>query len=286
MKILITGATGFIGSHIAGALGLKHKVIAPTRDPGNVPDSLRNKGNITFVKFEAERLEEMVQSVRPDVVVNLLGIIRENRSTGSTFRKVHYDYVIDLVEGAKKAGAKKFIQMSALGSAIDSKSQYLSTKARAEDYLRNSGFPHTIFRPSIILGEGQKMFDDFRDYASFSPFFPAPAHKLQPVHIHDVRDCFLKAVNENLTGQAFDLCGTRVINYRELFGFILRHIKVKRPVFTAPDLFFTLSLPVMGILPNPPLTLDQYYMFQQDNVCQNSNDAEQLLGKLRDAFAF
>lgn len=286
MRIFFTGATGFVGSHIAKALADRHEIVAPTRHPQEGLHELgANSRNIRLVKWQPDELDRLLQDHRPDMVINLIGIIKEKPKQGVTFEEVHFEFTRKLVDAAKKAGVQKFIQMSAVGAKKHSKSRYLSTKAWAENYLQESSLRYTIFRPSIILGKGQKMFSDFAQLKKLAPFFPAPNAQVQPIHIDDVRDAFAKAVEEDHTGKTYELCGPEQMKFERLFRFVNEQIGAKKPVFTAPNAFFRLSLPLMKLLPQQPLTRDQFYMFQEDNICRGNNGAKELLGRLRDPFS-
>ena len=285
MKILITGSTGFVGRYIVNELCKEHSLYLPVRNMKKAQKVFRCEKNITLIPF-IERLSILVEKSKPDVVINFLGILKENRKEGSTFFKVHFEFTKELVDGSKKASVKKFIQMSALGADKSSKSMYMKTKAMAEDYLINSGLKYTIFRPSIIMGKEQKLFADLKKFSSFSPFFVAPRGKVQPVNIYDVRDCFVKAI-EGYDNEIFELCGDRVVSYRELFKFALRYSGIKRPVIELPRVLFRPLIPIFSLFPEPPMTLDQYYMLERDNVCRGEfKGVRQILGRVRDAFKF
>ncbi len=285
MKILITGGTGFVGRYIVNELCKEHYLYLPVRNMEKAKKVLTCEKNITLIPF-IDKLSLIVERARPDVVINLLGILKENKKEGSTFYKVHYEFTKELVDGSKKANVKKFIQMSALGADKNSKSLYMRTKALAEEYVKNSGLVYTIFRPSIILGKEQKLFQDLKRYSKVSPFYLAPKGKVQPVNIYDVRDCFIESVDK-LGNETFEICGDKIVSYKELFKFALRYLGIKRPVIELPRVFFLPLIPLFSIFPDPPMTLDQYYMLEKDNVCSgNFKGTRYILGKVRDAFKF
>ncbi len=285
MKIFITGATGFIGRYIVNKL-LECKniyIVVPTRniDKGK---RLFNKENIKFIYFQ-EDLEHLVKKEKPDIVINLLGILTENRKKGIIYEKVHYEYTKRLVEGAVSSGVSKFLQMSALGASVDAESRYHKTKALAEEVVISSGLNFAIFKPSIIIGKGQKLFEDFKKLSKISPFFFAPTGKVQPIHIYDVRDIFIKNIFEDFENKIWSLCGERIVSYKELFEFALKYIGVNRKVIQVPNWFFIPLLPIFELLPNPPLTKEQYLMLKKDNVCNGENEiTKKVLVKLRDPF--
>jgi len=282
VNILITGGTGFIGKNVIEELEKQYHLILPVRNP----DKLEGESpNITVVDFP-EELTEVVTRYNPDIIINLLGILNEEPKKGITFEKVHVEYVRQLVEGAKRSGVKKFIQMSALGADENSKSRYARTKAEGERLVINSGIDYVILRPSIILGKGQKLFEDLKKFSVLTPVILAPKGKVQPVHIDDVVKTVKKAVDDdNLKNEIIELCGTRIVSYKELFEFALSYIGRKRIVIEMPAGFFWFMLPVFRLLPEPPVTEDQLYLLEKDNVCSGKHKTQKdILGQVKVAF--
>lgn len=285
MKILMTGSTGFVGRYIANKLCVEYQLYLPVRNMEKAQKVLNCRKNIFLIPF-TEHLSVLVEKSKPDIVINLLGILKENKKEGSTFYKVHFEFTKSLVDGAKNAGVKKFIQMSALGADKKSKSEYMKTKALAEEYLIKSGLSYNIFRPSIIMGKEQKLFSDLKRFSKIAPFYIAPKGKVQPVNIYDVRDCFLKVLN-SFDNVIFELCGDKVITYKYLFKFALKYIGVNRPVVEIPRGALLFFIPFFSLFPDPPMTKDQYYMLEKDNICSGKfKGVKDILGSVRDAFLF
>lgn len=284
MKILITGSTGFVGLRLLEKVckNDSFEIILPVRSKNKLKN-FYNKPNVRIIPFN-EDLEETVIQLNPDIVINLLGILVEIPEKNITFEKIHFEFAKKLVDGSKKSNVKLFIQMSALGADINSKSRYQKTKALAENYLIESKIPYFILRPSIILGKGQKLFEDFKKLSKISPFFLAPKGKVQPVHIDDVVDVFVKLLNFPEKNQIFELCGKKVVSYKELFEFALNTLNVKRPVFEI-DRKFLFPIALVGSIFGKPITLDQWYMLEKDNICLgNYKGVYDILGSVRDAF--
>ncbi|WP_457621684.1 complex I NDUFA9 subunit family protein [Persephonella sp.] len=284
MKFVVTGGTGFVGRYIVEELSKEYQVVVPTRNIPKAEQLYGNNKNVKIIYFQ-EDLDHTVRKYEPDIIINLLGILYENRKKGITFEKVHFEYTKKLVDAASDIGVKLFIQMSALGADPSSKSRYQRTKGVAEEYIRSSQINYIIHRPSIIMGKEQKLFSDMKKFGKFMPLFLAPEGKVQPVHILDVRDCFLKSLNER--NEIFELCGSKIVSFKELFEFALKYVGYSRPVIQMPNIFFKIMLPFFKILPEPPMTEDQYYMLQKDNVCSGKyRGVRELLGKIRDPFKF
>ena len=248
-KVLITGASGFIAGHIIKELSKNHPLVLISRRELPYP----------FPRYSPEELERAFKVEKPQVVVNAVGILKEEGK--NTYEKAHSEFTKRLVELSKRFGVEKFVQLSALGTSPKEESRYFKTKWEAEEAVRKSGIPHLILRPSIVLGKGQKLYDDLKKL-SFLPILAAPKMKVQPVRIERVVEAVKEGVECRLTGTV-ELCGERVMSMKELFEEALKELGIKRPVVELPK---PLLLPaaVLGLF---GLDLEQYKMIK-DNTCK------------------
>lgn len=228
-----------------------------------------------------EDLAAVVEERRPEAIVNFLGILKELPGEGVTFERVNLDYAHRLLEGAAAAGVRKFVQISALGADASSPSRYLRTKGLAEDALAASGLDWAVLRPSVIVGPGQKFFDDLRRLARFAPLLAAPSDRLlQPVALADAAECVVRALESDVTGEVFEICGPDRMSYAGFFRASLAELGIRRPVLGLPRSFFAPALPLLALLPDPPMTRDQYLMTAADNVFSGKyRGAADLLGR-------
>lgn len=267
MRILLTGATGFVGGYVAAALAAGNQVLAPARGAGPLPPGVER---VSFT----EDLAGLVAARRPDAVVNLLGII------SGDFDLVHVEYTRRLLAGARTAGVKKFVQMSALGASEISPSAYQRSKAAAEKLVAASGIPYAIARPSIIAGAGQKLTARLAAAARWTPLLAAPAGlRVAPVPVETVAACFRRLAEDHAAAGVYELAGEREMSMREYFSESLRSAGLRRLVLPLPRALFLPLVPFFALLPDPPLTLDQYRMMASDNVPSgNFPGVKELLG--------
>ena len=268
--ILVTGATGFVGSHLVKRLrkeGLK--VRALTRTPAKA-QSLADLG-AEVVPGEIDdpaSLEAAAQGC--DRVIHLVGIIQEGR--GFTFRSVHVEGTRNVLDAAKKAGIGHFVYQSAVGSREGAKSQYHRTKWEAENLVRASGIPYTILRPSLIYGPGDLFTIRISEMIKVSPVLPVIGtgrSKIQPIFIDDVVECLRKIVtSESFLNKIYEIGGPDELTYEEVTKAIARAMGVDRPVVHMPLFFMrTMAMVAETVLSKPPVTTDQLIMLQEDNVC-------------------
>lgn len=279
MRILIAGAGGFVGSALLKRLSA-HDLVLPSRAPAKFA-AAGVKGVLPLFNEDLAVLAEMQ---RPEVVINLLGVIKEEGA--QTFEKVHFEYTKRLVDGAKKAGARRFIQMSALGADPASPSAYQASKGRAEEYVKGSGLDYVIFRPSLISGPGQKLFSDLVKLAAVLPFLAAPRDAwAAPVNLEDAADCFARAALNWLPSGIYELAGEERMSFADLFRRGLAARGIRRPVLGLPRALFFPLLPFFSLLPEPPMTLEQYRLLGRPSVPTGRYPGvREILGSVRPAF--
>jgi len=253
----MVGASGFIGSYVRKALSNReHSLILVSRNPEKLGEL-----HLGEASFSLSELEDAFK-LKPDVVVNAAGILREEK--GVTYEEVHYKLVERLVLLAKRFKVRKFVLISALGVSGKEESRYFKTKWMGEEVLRNSGLAHAIIRPSIVLGKGQKLYSDLERLSRFLPVLGAPKMRVQPVKVEKVVETVVAAVECRIEGTV-ELCGEEVITMKELFKRALKELGIKRVVIEVPKVFlFPLALLKIG-----GLDVEQYRMIK-DNVCGKS----------------
>ena len=172
-----------------------------------------------------------------------------------------------LLAGAAAAGVKKFVQMSALGASETSPSAYQRSKAAAERLVAASGLPYAIARPSIIAGAGQKLTARLVAAARWTPLLAAPAGlRVAPVPVETVAACFRRLTEDPAVNGIYELAGPREMSMSDYFRESLLGAGLRRLVLPLPRALFLPLVPLSALLPDPPLTLDQYRMMAADNV--------------------
>lgn len=265
----VTGGTGFVGgSLVIKLLEENWNVRCLVRKPSDAKDL--KKQRIEICKGDVTDKSSVDKSFFHNLtyVIHLVGIIKE--VDNQTFEKVHFEGTKNVVELAKEAGVKKFIQMSGLGAKLNAKSKYHSTKWMAEEYLRKSGLNYTIFRPSIIFGRDDEFINTFIRMIKLSPVIPVlKGGKLQPIYVGDVVYCFVQALsNPETDRKTFELGGSEKLTLEETIKTIMRILNTERVLIPIPrSLMYAPAFLFQSVLKNPPLTLDQLKMLEEDNTC-------------------
>ena len=153
-RVFVTGGTGFVGRAVIQALRAEGYAVRCLVRRGSERD-LRGFGAIERVEGDVMARQSLDDGMTGcDAVVHLVGIIHERPAIGSTFERVHLQGTQNVLDAAAAAGARRYVHMSALGSRPGARSRYHQTKWAAEEAVRSSPLPWTIFRPSIIDGRG------------------------------------------------------------------------------------------------------------------------------------
>ncbi|HUJ11811.1 MAG TPA: complex I NDUFA9 subunit family protein [Verrucomicrobiae bacterium] len=268
--IVITGGTGFVGEEIvkqARAAGFPVRMIVRELPPGQwLADRYGVElfhGNVLF----APSLEGAMQGA--NCVIHLVGIIHEQHE--STFERAHAQATKFVVDETKRAGVKRYLHMSALGTRENARSRYHQTKWAAEEYVRKSGLAWTIFRPSVIYGPKDRSVNTLMKVIRRLPFVPVlgpGTTKIQPISVENVAKAFVAAIrNDNSIGKTYDLCGPEAFPWNELYDRLQQLLGSHKPKLHLPLPIARLQAAFFEkILPQPPFTRDQLLMLQEDNV--------------------
>ncbi|MEI8178692.1 complex I NDUFA9 subunit family protein [Aestuariivirga sp.] len=279
--ITIIGGSGFAGRHIVRALaqrGYRIRVACRRPDLAGYLQPLGNTGQIMAVQANVRYPASLAAACEGAyAVINLTGVLHS--AGAQSFDAVHVFGAEASAKAAKAARARVFIQMSAIGADAGSSAAYARSKAEGEARARAS-FPGTIvLRPSIIFGPEDSFFNRFAELARFSPFLPligGGQTQFQPVFAGDVGEAVARLVDAGeADGKTYELGGPETFSFKELMQFTLNTIGRSRALLPLPWGIAKVQAAIMGLMPNPILTLDQVEMLRHDNVVSEEARREQ-----------
>jgi len=191
MKILIVGAGGFLGRHLAGRLAAHgHLIVAAGRNPDRLAWMLPGTETVRCDLETDTSADWASRLAGVDVVINCAGLIRDS---GGRYAAVHDRGAVALFDACFATGVGRVLQVSALGAEAGAITLYHQTKRAADDYLAGldptgARIDWAVLRPSLIVGRGGQSTALFASLAALPmPLRLGPGHwALQPIHVDDL----------------------------------------------------------------------------------------------------
>lgn len=254
-KILLTGATGFIGRHLSTAL-LKagYEVIPISRGSGD------NFDQFTSAKDWYPYLANI------DAVINAVGIIVETRT--QKFKVLHDQAPSALFQACADLGVNRVIQISALGADDEAFVPYQLSKKAADDALRALDLDWFVLRPSLVYGSGGASMQMFQRLSRLPiiPLIGDGQYHVQPVHVSDLVDTILICLKAEQVRQTINVVGPVSVTFKDwLQSFRINEQREPAKTLSIP---FNLMLmcAALGHFFIPLLHPDNLRMLRQGNV--------------------
>lgn len=270
MRIVLLGATGFVGHHLLPVLSAKgHECIVLCRNAERCRE-LRLVPGVQVRQLDMHDPDVLAKQFEgADAVINMVGILNESGRNGAGFHRVHVQLVENIIEACRRTGVRRMVQVSAL-NAGKGESHYLASKGKAEELIRQADhLDSTIVQPSVIFGNGDAFFNRFAGLLKLAPVLPlaCPDAKMQPVWAGDVAAAMTLALTDAESfGQTLIMVGPTVYSLRELVEFTARTAGLKRKIISLPAGLSRLQGMLMDFVPGKPFSSDNYRSLQTDNT--------------------
>lgn len=272
MRILITGANGFIAREIIARLAVGgHDIIACVHNKllENIPHSEVFKADFAQA-ITAEYWLTYLKGI--DVVINCVGVFQTVKL--KTMWNIHYAAPKALFEACVKQGVKKIIHISALGiDKVDV--PYATSKLAIDKYIQTLDIDSTIIRPSFVYGKGSYGGSSLLRGLAGLPFIlpiPGYAEQLQqPIHVDDLTLIVEKALN--LSGkQIICAVGNETISVKNILIKLRAWLGFRKAwSITVPNMFIQLGAKIGNWIPNSPISQTAIKMMAVDII---ADDAE------------
>lgn len=236
MKILVTGATGYIGKRLIPLLtNDNHQVVCAVRDKLRADKNYAEEDLIDVV--EADFLKsDTLQNIPKDIDVAYY-LIHSMSNSSKDFESLEERCAINFKNYIEKTNTKQVIYLSGITNE-DNLSKHLQSRKNVETCLKSNAFGLTIFKAGIIVGSGSSSFEIIRDIVEKLPFMIAPKWlntKTQPLSVRDVLTFLHKSVGrEDLYNQSFDVFGSEVLTYKQMLLQFAEVRGLKRYILTVP----------------------------------------------------
>lgn len=236
MKILLTGANGYIGMRLLPLLvKAGHDVICCVRNPKRfyVDESLRAHVEIVKVDF----LEEVDTANFPSEIDVAYYLIHSMTSSIEDFDRMETISAKNFNAYMDYAKTKQVIYLS--GIVNDNHlSKHLQSRKNVEQLLYQGKHALTVLRAGIIVGSGSSSFEIIRDLCEKLPLMITPKWvntKTQPIGIRDVLQFLVGVIHKKeCFNQSFDIAGPNVITYKEMLYLYARYRKLPLYILTVP----------------------------------------------------
>lgn len=236
MKILVTGATGYIGKRLIPLLlNDGHTIICPVRDKKRAQNYYKNQENIELI--EADFLHNHSLEAIPKNIEVAYYLIHSMSNSAKEFHVLEEKCAFNFKRFAESSSLKQVIYLS--GITNDTKlSKHLLSRKNVENTLASEKYALTTFKAGIIVGSGSSSFEIIRDLVEKLPAMIAPKWlntKTQPLAIRDVLSFLQKALaKEELYNTSHDIFGPEILTYKEMLLQFAAVRKLKRSILTVP----------------------------------------------------
>ena len=235
MRILLTGATGYIGKRLLPVLlDLGHEVICCVRDVNRFTPPDNNNGKIKLIQVDL--LDKKTLSKIPKDIDAAYYLVH-SMSVSAKYQKLEHSSAVNFKNYLNKTNVKHVIYLSGIVNETIL-SEHLSSRKNVEDELSKGNYEYTVLRAGIIVGSGSASFEIIRDLVEKLPIMVTPKWlntKCQPIGVSDVILFLTRSLlNEKLYGINFDIGGPEVLTYKEMLLEFAKVRNLKRKIFIVP----------------------------------------------------
>lgn len=243
-RILVMGATGYIGRHVAeGLLDRGHTVSLAARTPDRIPSVLRQRAERVFSAdvLDMEATSLALQGI--DVAYYLVHTL----GAGSDYAERDRAAAVNFAAACVERGVRRIVYLGGLGRDVGELSEHLSSRQEVGRILASTGIPVIEFRASIVIGSGSTSFEMIRNLAEKLPVMTTPRWVrmgAQPIGIEDAVAYLADAATRPdavIGHRIYEIGGSEIVSYGDLLRLYARRRGLRRLVIPVPVLSPRLS---------------------------------------------
>jgi len=274
VKVLVTGATGFVGPRIVHALRTEGRDV---RALVRRPDRGAHLASLGVELAVGDVTDDASVSAAAEGCTHVVHLVAILKGKPHDFERVMTGGTRNVIAAAKNAGIERLVLMSALGTTSTTKDlvPYFGAKFAMEQDTVASGLEYTIFRPSFVFGRGGAI-ATFMKQVRYSPVVTvigSGRQQIQPIWIDDVAEHFARALDTPAAAnKTFEIGGPDIVTWDELYRTIARVLGKRRALAHVPAGLARSGARATQWLPGAPLSADQVAMIEAgDNIVTNTD---------------
>ena len=282
MKILLTGATGYIGKRLLPVLIEQgHEVVCCVRDKNRFPsDGIYKHPNVSL--FEVDFLKEVSISDSVKDIDAAYYLIHSMSSNVKDFGSLEEKSANNFIRLVKQTSIKQIIYLGGITNE-EKLSKHLASRKRVEEILSKSGIPFTSIKAGIIVGSGSASFEIIRDLVEKLPMMITPKWlntKHQPIAIRNILEYLTGVLLKPQTfNKSYDVGGPDILSYKQMLLQLAEVRGLRRFIFTVPVMTPRLSSYWLYFVTSTSYMLAiNLVNSMKIEVVAKSNELEKLLG--------
>jgi uncharacterized protein YbjT (DUF2867 family) len=277
MRVLVTGATGYIGGRLVPRLlDAGHDVRVFARTPQKL-DDVPWRDRVDVVQGDLQDAEAVARAVDGMAAVYYLA---HSMGSRGDFAETEREAATTMATAAKQAGVSRFAYLGGLHPTEGKLSKHLASRAEVGRILLDSGVPTIAFQAGVVIGSGSTSFEMIRHLTDILPWMPAPKwvrNFIQPIAVRDVLYYLVRALEVPAgVNRTFDIGGPDVLRYGQMLnGYALEAKLPQRPISSLPVLTPGLAAHWVNIVTPIPKALAKPIIESLQYDCvQNEHDVD------------
>ncbi len=233
MKVLLTGATGFIGKQLVNDLKANNIDFKCLLRRTFINEALAKKLSLNVIYGALEDITALsAATYQIDIVIHLAAMLHTSDKTDLKIANV--DGTNNLLKACKQNNVKKFIFISSYLAMPQFSDYYGVTKKQGEELVKSSGLEYVILRPTMVYGRNDYYLSMISSIIKKHKLVPLPNFNLQPVHVSDVSKAIISSLNQEIKNKEYFLAGQDMIDFNTFANMIASHLSLERKTVAVP----------------------------------------------------